>query len=137
MGKRAYRAWGFESAREYGAALRATPKIVATRAFAPLLPGNALKESGAALKQVLGAFDLVCLGIGMMLGELLSAWVRWRRAGGRRGLCRCQQLGGEGAPAHAASLAGPGTLACSCAAAAEGARPSLCGAHGTRSPLPS
>lgn len=64
----AYKAFGFESCGEYLHGLKTLPKLLATRAFAPVMPANPVKESGAAMKQVLNAFDLVCLGIGMMLG---------------------------------------------------------------------
>ncbi|GBF96644.1 cationic amino acid transporter [Raphidocelis subcapitata] len=59
---------GFESLKDYGKSLLAMPTILSRRAFSPLMPADAVVESGAAMKQVLGAFDLICLGIGMMLG---------------------------------------------------------------------
>lgn len=52
-GSRAYRLWGFESAREYGAALKNLPGILRDRSFSPLMPADAEHESGAAMKRVL------------------------------------------------------------------------------------
>ena len=50
---RAYKRWGFGSAGEYGRALAALPRIAATRSFAPLLPADPERESGATMKACL------------------------------------------------------------------------------------
>jgi hypothetical protein len=44
---------GFESFREYTASLASLPTILSRRAFSPLMPADAVVESGAAMKQVL------------------------------------------------------------------------------------
>ncbi|KAI8474786.1 MAG: cationic amino acid transporter [Monoraphidium minutum] len=80
----AYKAFGFGSLGEYGRALAALPTILGRRAFAPLMPADPIKESGASMKQVLGWFDLVCLGIGMMLGAgvfVTTGYVTANKAG--------------------------------------------------------
>lgn len=83
-GSKAYKAFGFNSFGEYASGLGHLPQILAKRAFSPLLPADPVKESGAAMKQVLGWFDLVCLGIGMMLGAgvfVTTGYVTANKAG--------------------------------------------------------
>lgn len=50
---RAYLASGFSGPKEYVAALRHLPKILTTRSFAPLMPADAVKESGHAMRHCL------------------------------------------------------------------------------------
>lgn len=50
---RAYRTWGFDSVAEYGRGLKNLPSILWHRSFSPMLPADALVESGAELRRVL------------------------------------------------------------------------------------
>jgi hypothetical protein len=86
---RAYRIWGFSSAKEYAAGLAALPKILARRAFAPLLPADVIEESGAEMKRC-----------------MVGGW--WGRAeqGGRRVCSRTSAAGGL-AGVRGAGASGP------------------------------
>jgi APA family basic amino acid/polyamine antiporter len=66
-----YELFGFESLGAYGRNLLKTPKNLATRVFLPHSAEEQMslkQESKGELKRVLGVWDLICLGVGMMLG---------------------------------------------------------------------
>eukprot|EP00878_Enallax_costatus_P000818 GHUV01000943.1.p1 GENE.GHUV01000943.1~~GHUV01000943.1.p1 ORF type:complete len:550 (+),score=66.26 GHUV01000943.1:156-1652(+) len=61
---------GFHSSKEYFSALLRAPKIVAQRAFLTksFQQQDEDRIHAGEMKRVLGAFDLICIGVGLMLG---------------------------------------------------------------------
>lgn len=66
-----YELLGFDSVQDYGAALKGLPKGGAQRVFrrqSAAVQLDLRSESKADLKRCLTAWDLICMGVGMMLG---------------------------------------------------------------------